>query len=147
MHQIKYKGAQDLGHFLGVWAGQSLKKSHLFTHVDYIIPIPLHERRLQERGYNQAASIGAGLAEGLCHPMVSNGLIKSEQRDSLIGQDRSHRFDSLKDSFSVDTNVIGKHILLVDDTLTTGATLLAAGEKIKAAGAKEVSFFALAALK
>lgn len=147
MHHIKYKGAQDLGYFLGLWAGQSLKKSHFFSNVDYIIPIPLHARRLRERGYNQAECIGAGLAEGLCCPILRRGLIKNQQTDSLIGQNRSHRFDSLKDSFSVEANVEGKHILIVDDTLTTGATLLAAGEKIKAAGAKEISFFTLAALK
>lgn len=147
MHAIKYKGAKDLGSFLGFWAGQSLKKSHFFQEVDFVIPIPLHAQRLRERTYNQAECIGNGLASGLQIPINPNGLQKSLQSHSLIGQDRSHRFDLLKDSFEVLADVRGKHILIVDDTLTTGATLLAAAEKIKAAGAKEVSFFTLAALK
>jgi ComF family protein len=147
MHAIKYKGAKDLGEFLGVWAGQSLKKSHFFKDVDCIIPIPLHAKRFQERTYNQAECIGNGLAEGLQLPILPLGLAKFAQTDSLIGQDRSRRFEILKDSFEVLADVTGKHILIVDDTLTTGATLLAAAEKIKAAGAKEVSFFTLAALK
>jgi ComF family protein len=147
MHAIKYKGAKDLGEFLGLWAGQSLKKSHFFKDVDCIIPIPLHAKRFQERTYNQAECIGNGLAKGLQLPILPLGLAKFAQTDSLIGQDRSRRFEILKDSFEVLANVEDKHILIVDDTLTTGATLLAAAEKIKAAGAKEVSFFTLAALK
>jgi ComF family protein len=147
MHAIKYKGAADLGDYLGNWAGQSLKKSHFFQDVDCIIPIPLHSKRLHERTYNQAECIGNGLANGLYLPIVPNGLAKVTKSHSLIGQDRSHRFELLKDSFEVLVDVNGKHVLLVDDTLTTGATLIAAAEKIKAAGAKEVSFFTLAALK
>jgi ComF family protein len=147
MHAIKYKGAKDLGEFLGLWAGQSLKKSHFFKDVDCIIPIPLHAKRFQERTYNQAECIGNGLAKGLQLPILPLGLAKFAQTDSLIGQDRSRRFEILKDSFEVLADVEDKHILIVDDTLTTGATLLAAAEKIKAAGAKEVSFFTLAALK
>jgi ComF family protein len=147
MHEIKYKGAHELGDFLGNWAGQSLKKSHFFQDVDGIIPIPLHAKRLRERTYNQAECIGNGLAQGMQLPIFPSGLVKFTQTNSLIGQDRSHRFELLKDSFEVVEDVSGKHILLVDDTLTTGATLLAAGEKLKAAGAKEISFFTLAALK
>lgn len=147
MHAIKYKGAADLGDFLGNWAGQSLKNSQFFQEVDCIIPIPLHAKRLHERTYNQAECIANGLANGLCLPILPHGLVKLTQSHSLIGQDRSHRFELLKDSFMVHADVLGKHVLLVDDTLTTGATLLAAAEKLKAAGAKGVSFFALAALK
>jgi ComF family protein len=147
MHAIKYKGAADLGEYLGKWAGQALKKSHFFREVDFIIPIPLHTQRLRDRTYNQAESIGNGLASGLQIPILPHGLEKSLQSHSLIGEDRSHRFEILKNSFEVLADVRGVHILIVDDTLTTGATLMAAAEKIKAAGAKEVSFFTLAALK
>lgn len=147
MHAIKYKGAHELGEFLGFWAGQSLKKSHFFSDVDLVIPIPLHPKRLRERTYNQAECIGNGIASGLQKPILPHGLQKFIQTNSLIGQDRSHRFEILKDSFEVVADVQGKHVLIVDDTLTTGATLLAVAEKIKAAGAKDISFFTLAALK
>ncbi len=147
MHQIKYKGEEELGTYLGYWAGQSLKKYHFFMDVDCVIPIPLASSRLKKRGYNQAECIARGLAAGLGKPLMAHGLVKHNQTDSLIGQDRSQRFRLLKDSFEVNVDIQEKHPLIVDDTLTTGATLLAAGEKIKAASAKGISFFSLAALK
>ena len=147
MHQIKYKGEEELGSFLGYWAGQSLKKYHFFDEVDCIVPIPLHASRLKKRGYNQAECIAEGLARGLGKPLIPHGLQKIKSTDSLINLDRSQRFDFLKDSFEVRARFIHEHPLIVDDTLTTGSTLLAAGEKIKAAGAKGISFFSLAALK
>ena len=147
MHQIKYKGAEDLGFYLGYWAGQSLKKYHFFDEIDCIVPIPLHTKRFKERGYNQAECIARGLAEALDKPLIAQGLVKINPVDSLIGLDRSQRFKLLRDSFEVNVDIEEKHSLIVDDTLTTGATLLAAGEKIKAAGAQGISFFTLAALK
>jgi predicted amidophosphoribosyltransferase len=147
MHQIKYKGEEELGWYLGFWAGQSLKKYHFFGGINCVIPIPLHASRLRKRGYNQAECIARGLAKGLDKPLIAQGLVKISQTDSLIGQDRSQRFSLLKDSFEVNVELEEKHPLIVDDTLTTGATLLAAGEKIKAAGAQGISFFTLAALK
>ncbi len=147
MHHIKYRGAKELGCFLGNWAGLSLKKYHFFSHVDLIIPIPLHPKRLNDRGYNQAACIAEGLSRSLGIILNPTGLIKHNQTESLINQDRMSRFTSLKDSFQAHGDVLNKHVLIVDDTLTSGATLLAAAEKIKAAGAKSISFFALAALK
>jgi predicted amidophosphoribosyltransferase len=147
MHQIKYKGAEELGFYLGYWAGQSLKKYHFFSRADFIIPIPIHRKRLKERGYNQSECIARGLANGLEIPLYAGVLIKTNPTVSLIGQDRAHRFEILKDSFQVCGDVQNKVLLIVDDTLTSGATLLAAAEKIKAAGAKGISFFALAALR
>jgi len=89
----------------------------------------LHSQRFKERGYNQAECIARGLAAGLNKPLIPHGFVKNKSTDSLINQDRSQRFNLLKDSFEVNDNFINKHPLIVDDTLTTGSTLLAAGEK------------------
>lgn len=149
MHQIKYKGASDLGIFLGVWAGNALKKSHFYDDVTCLVAIPLHPKRLQERGYNQAEVIAKGLAEVLSIPLHAHALKRISQSKSLIGLNRAARYEELENVFEITdaTKIRGSHVLIIDDTLTTGATFLAAAQKIRAAGATKVSFFALAALK
>jgi ComF family protein len=149
MHQIKYKDAPALGVFLGYWAGQALKKSHFYMDVDCMVTIPLHTKRMKERGYNQADLIAKGLASALGLPHYAKALQRNMQSQSLIGLNRAARYEELENVFDVTEpeKIQGAHVLIIDDTLTTGATLLAAAQKIRAAGAKEVSFFALAALK
>lgn len=149
MHQIKYKGRKDLGNFLGEWCGSELNKyQHLFDY-DIIIPIPLHEKRLKIRGYNQAACIADGISKSTGIPVESNVLKKNSFTESLTSQSRQDRFQTLNSVFEVQNSHLmkEKHILLVDDTLTTGATFIAAGEKLLEAGAAKISFLALAALK
>ena len=149
MHQIKYKGQQDLGQFVGSWCGAHLKTNIRIISYDLIIPIPLFSKKRQERGYNQAACIAQGISEKTQIPCNDNVLRRTTQSQSLVGQNRISRYETLSNVFEVvdSKSIIGKHVLLVDDTLTTGATFLAAAEKIKAAGASEISFLALAALK
>ncbi len=145
LHQIKYKGQEKLGEYLGVCIGKS------FTLKDYdvIIPMPLHPSRLKERGYNQAACIAKGMASESGIPFSETHLWRTKQGVSLIGLNRAERYASLEEVFEIKRpeELDGKRILLVDDTLTTGATFLAAGAKIKAASTGELSFLALAALK
>ena len=149
MHQIKYKGQKDLGEFLGAWCGALLKNNIQLISYDLIIPIPLFHKKFKERGYNQAACIAQGISQMTQIPYCENVLRRLSQSQSLVGQNRVSRYETLSGVFEVaDPNVLeGKHVLLVDDTLTTGATFIAAAEKIKAAGASEISFLALAALK
>jgi ComF family protein len=149
MHQIKYKGQKDLGEFLGAWCGAHLKKNIQLISYDLIIPIPLFHKKFKERGYNQAACIAQGISQMTQIPYCENVLRRLSQSQSLVGQNRVSRYETLAGVFDVaDPSVLeGKHVLLVDDTLTTGATFIAAAEKIKAAGASEISFLALAALK
>ena len=145
LHQIKYKGQEKLGEYLGVCIGKS------FTLKDYdvIIPMPLHPSRLKERGYNQAACIVKGMASESGIPFSETHLWRTKQGVSLIGLNRAERYASLEEVFEIKRpeELDGKRILLVDDTLTTGATFLAAGAKIKAASTGKLSFLALAALK
>jgi ComF family protein len=149
MHQIKYKGAADLGVFLGEWAGESLKKSHFASACDCLIAIPLHPKRLKERGYNQAEVIAFGLGAALQIPVISGAMCRTTLSHSLTSLSRAARYEELENVFEVvnPVEIRGLNVLLIDDTLTTGATLLAAAQKIRAAGATKVSFFALAALK
>lgn len=149
MHQIKYKGQHELGRFVGSWCGKHLQQNIRMIAYDLIIPIPLFPKKHLERGYNQAACIAQGISEKTKIPWNEALLKRTGQSQSLVGQNRVSRYETLSNVFDVvdPVPIEGKHILLVDDTLTTGATFLAAAEKIKAAGALEISFLALAALK
>jgi len=149
MHQIKYKGEFELGEFLGAWCGNELAKFPDAKDYDVIIPIPLHKKRLIERGYNQASCIANGIAQFIQAEYNDHILMKTTYANSLIQQNRQNRFAALESVFEVQNNhlILQKHVLIVDDTLTTGATMLAAGEKLIEAGASKISFLALAALK
>jgi predicted amidophosphoribosyltransferase len=145
LHQIKYKGQERLGEYLGACVGRS------FSVADYdiLIPMPLHPSRLKERGYNQAACVAKGIARASGIPISELHLLRTKQVSSLIGLNRAERYKTLEEVFEVlrPGELDGLRILLVDDTLTTGATFLAAGAKIKAASTGKLSFLALAALK
>ena len=149
MHQIKYKGQFELGEFLGAWCGSELSKFPNSLDYDWIIPIPLHQKRFIERGYNQAACIAKGMKPFLRAELNNEILIKTTYAHSLTQQNRQDRFSTLEAIFEVQNShlIQNKHVLIVDDTLTTGATLISAGEKLLDAGAGKISFLALAALK
>ena len=145
LHQIKFKGQEKLGEYLGACIGRSFTPQEY----DVIIPMPLHQSRLKERGYNQAACIAKGIAHESGIPFLENNLVRNKQVSSLIGLNRAERYETLEEVFAVlqPEALDGLRILLVDDTMTTGATFLAAGSKIKAASTGKLSFLALAALK
>jgi ComF family protein len=145
LHQIKYKGHQKLGEYLGACIGRSFTRKEY----DVIIPMPLHPSRRRERGYNQAACIAKGIARESGIPFLEDILVRNKQVSSLIGLNRAERYATLEEVFEVlkPDKLDGLRILLVDDTMTTGATFLAAGAKIKAASTGKLSFLALAALK
>jgi ComF family protein len=145
LHQIKYKGHQKLGEYLGACIGRSFTRQEY----DVIIPMPLHPSRRRERGYNQAACIAKGIARESGIPFLEDNLVRNKQVSSLIGLNRAERYATLEEAFEVlkPDELDGLRILLVDDTMTTGATFLAAGSKIKAASTGKLSFLALAALK
>ena len=145
LHQIKYKGQEKLGEYLGACVGRSFS----LEDYDIILPMPLHPSRMKERGYNQAACIARGISHESGIPLSVAHLLRTKQVASLIGLNRAERYQTLEEVFEVirPDELDGLRILLVDDTMTTGATFLAAGAKIKAASTGKLSFIALAALK
>jgi ComF family protein len=125
MHHFKYKGMHKIGNLVGTIAGAQLSKNLTFATVDYIIPVPLHKNRLRERGYNQASCFADGLAEKLNATVVENNLIRTRATKTQTKKSRFARFENMKEVFAVaDAEKLkGKHILLVDDIVTTGSTL------------------------
>jgi len=125
MHHLKYKGHQEISEMVGYWYAHELHDVAVLKDVDYIIPVPLHKKRLRERGYNQVEGFGKALAEKLHIPYNDTLLLrkiytKTQTKKNLIG--RTEVVDSVFDvSFSETYH--GKHFLLIDDVITTGSTL------------------------
>jgi len=125
MHQFKYKNKPAIGKKLGVMAGNQLKENNHFKTTDVIIPVPLHKSRLRKRGYNQSACFAEGIATVLNIPVLTDCLIRKKATQTQTKKSRYERTLNMQDVFEVvDAHKLaGKNILLVDDVVTTGATL------------------------
>ncbi|TYB78952.1 ComF family protein [Bizionia myxarmorum] len=129
MHNLKYKGFEDIGIFLGAWLGAELKTIPEYQTIDMVIPVPLHKNKLRKRGYNQVAKFAQELAKSLDAEYVDDVLIKVSNTSSQVTKSRLTRWLSNVEIFKVinSEKIQNKHILLVDDIITTGATLEACG--------------------
>jgi ComF family protein len=139
MHHFKYKGMLQIGNLLGSIAGAQLASNNVFNTADVIIPVPLHKRRLRERGYNQSACFAYGLAEKLNAVVDEHSLVRTVATKTQTQRSRFARFENMQNVFAVKDPAAleGKHVLLVDDIVTTGSTLEACGaELLKVAGLK-----------
>lgn len=139
MHEFKYNGNHQIGNLLGNIAGGQLIKNDIFSSVDLIVPVPLHKSRLRERGYNQSACYAAGLAEQLNAAAELDNLVRAVATKTQTHKSRFARFENMKEVFMVKfpEHLTNKHILLVDDIVTTGSTLEACGtELLKVPGLK-----------
>lgn len=125
VHEIKYKGKKELGNAFGKWYGAELKHAPAFSELDYIIPVPLHPQKLKRRGYNQSACFAQGLSTVMKVPVLPNGLKRIKNTETQTNKSRFSRWENVKDVFAVDDKeqLQNKHVLLVDDIITTGATM------------------------
>jgi ComF family protein len=139
LHQLKYRGKKEVGVLLGRQFGRQLGNSELFKQPDLIVPVPLHPRKQRLRGYNQSELFAQGLSQGLGIPVVKDGLMRTVHAGSQTQKSREERVEKIKDCFEVKRpgQLSGKHILLADDVMTTGATLeVCAGCLLKLPGTK-----------
>ncbi len=146
MHQLKYKNKPEVGVYLGKLTGKRLLENKIFSSADAIIPVPLHKQKLLKRGYNQSLSFAEGLAEKLSIPVSVDNLIRTTGTESQTKKSRTSRYENMKDVFSVKNpaHLNGKHILLVDDIITTGATLEACCNVLQKVSNVKISIAAIA---
>lgn len=132
IHQLKYKNNKDIGIFLGEMMGKTLLNSNRFNNIDYLIPLPLYPDKERKRGYNQAAIICNGMSEIMKVPVMNDNVIRQRFTETQTHKHRTERWENVLGSFIVNNPAAlkEKHILLVDDVITTGATLEACGSVI-----------------
>lgn len=125
IHELKYKGNQEIGTFLGNWFGYELKKKRFFNDLDCIIPVPLHPKKEKIRGYNQLTTFGQSLGENLNVSYLDTILTCTSTTKTQTLKKRLDRFNNANTKYALINkySLEGKHILLIDDVITTGATL------------------------
>jgi ComF family protein len=148
LHNLKYKGRKDAGEYCGKMLGYKLNQPQsIIKNVHLIVPVPLHWKKLQLRGYNQCESFAQGLSTVLKAPVSLTALERIQENISQTKKSRFDRWGNVADIFSVKdaAQLQGKHILLVDDVVTTGATAEACLQTILTVPDTSVSFAAIAA--
>jgi len=146
IHQLKYENKPQIGVELGKMYGDFLKNTSPYNTVDYIIPVPLHPKKKHLRGYNQAAMLAKGLAYSMEKEWSSNYLIRTDNTETQTKKSRLDRFANVENAFGISnkTEIEGKHLLLVDDVITTGATLEACAKTLLQIDKVKVSVIAVA---
>lgn len=145
IHQLKYQEQQSIGSYFGGWLGSELSEIQSYADVDVIVPVPLHKKRLRSRGYNQVAKFGKQIANQLKADYCEESLIKISSAKSQVSLGRWARFKS-EEMFQLGSAemIKDKHVLLVDDVITTGATLIQCGKELLKAPVKKLSIATLA---
>ncbi|MDR2906699.1 MAG: ComF family protein [Bacteroidales bacterium] len=146
IHGLKYGGKSEVGVYLGRLFGKDLLKSPYFRDIDLIVPVPLHSEKMKTRGYNQSERIAVGLSEAMGIPVDTTSFVRSRATETQTSKNRFSRWENVKEVFAVGDaeGLKNKHILLVDDVITTGATIEGCVRKLSAVEGGRVSVVGVA---
>jgi ComF family protein len=146
IHQFKYEGKKEIGITLGKLYGKHLAESFSSSGIDAIVAVPLHHKKEKKRGYNQAEVFGEGLSIELAKPIINKALERISLSETQTRKSRFSRWKNVEQVFQVrdSSQLEGKHILLVDDVVTTGSTLEACANKILELRGTKVSVASIA---
>ena len=146
LHEIKYRQNPELAIFIGRLMAERFHNELMESGIDLIIPVPLHHSKERTRGYNQSEKLALGIAEVLAVPIASRALIRTKKNETQTKKSRGERWQNVANIFEVNEIELlrNKHVLLVDDVITTGATAESCGHALLAAGISQLSLTALA---
>jgi ComF family protein len=146
LHLLKYKKRKDIGIYFGNQIGKLLRLSDRFNSCEMIIPLPLFVSREKKRGYNQAAKIAEGISRQLVIPVNSTAVKRVKKTETQTHKSRVQRWKNMESTFEIcrPLEIRGKHVLLVDDVITTGATLEACARVLLSVSGVKVSIACLA---
>ncbi|MBI9054587.1 MAG: ComF family protein [Bacteroidales bacterium] len=131
MHKFKYHGYKEIGLVVGRYFGSQIRNSN-FNEIDVIIPVPLHKSKFKKRGFNQSEWLGMGLSDAMNKPLDTETLIRAIATETQTRKSRFERWENVDSIFQITNkkSLIGKHVLLVDDVVTTGSTLEACANAV-----------------
>ena len=146
LYQLKYSGRKDLGEIMGCFMAAELTVSGFFHNVDVIVPIPLHPRKQRMRGYNQSECIAKGVAAVTGIPLDTVSVMRRKHTETQTSKSAYERWENVDGIFHLRhlERFVGKHILLVDDVLTTGATPTACADVFRDVKGVRISVLTLA---
>ncbi len=146
IHALKYKQKKEIGIRLGEDYGIKLKENPILKTVNLILPVPLHLKKLKKRGYNQSDLFAKGLSLGMNIPWSKNHIKCIKESSTQTRKSRLERLENAANSFTIDNpnDLRGKHLLIVDDVITSGATLEACGLKVLEIENTKISFATIA---
>ncbi len=132
IHQLKYKHKKEVGFLLGKLYGVELQKLSILKNLDYLVPVPLHPHKIKKRGYNQSEVIAQGMSESMSVQVYTEGFIRSIHTDTQTKKSKYKRWENVDSIFKIKDKQTfeNKHILLIDDVITTGATLESCAQEI-----------------
>ena len=133
VYDLKYRNRPDIGEDMGRLMANEMQIAHFFDDIDIFLPVPLSRKRLRQRGYNQSEELARGISEVTHLPLVTKAVIRKHFVRSQTQLTRYERQENVADMFELrdDHLIKGKHVLLIDDICTTGATLIACIDVLK----------------
>lgn len=146
LHALKYKGNKEIGYFLGRQMARQIKESNRFKDIDVLVPLPLFSAREKMRGYNQATILCEAIGSELQIPVVEHAVKRLSATETQTHKSREERWENMEGKFFLDNADLlrNKNILLIDDVITTGATLEACGIELLKAEGVQLSILSLA---
>ncbi len=146
IHELKYNSRQDIGKYLGEWFAENLKKKTFMNNIDCIIPVPVHQKKMRKRGYNQITTFCKSLCSEFNIPIEVNVLTRAKNSTSQTSKNRLERSKTIKNDFVLinQERIEGKHVLLVDDVITTGATIEACCKELLKTDNLKISVLSIA---
>lgn len=149
VHQLKYQHQKQIGTVLGRWFGHAISDCLSKSNVDIIVPVPIHKKKLKKRGFNQSACIAKGITEASGIEFNDRALMRRRKTSTQTKKSRKDRVINVQSVFDVrkDDILKDKHVMIVDDVITTGATMEACGECVLRAGAAKISLATLTVAK